>query len=484
MRLSTALLFGSAALALVGCIVKHDELGSAEQNAQPIDRLLIGKAAAYPADLEMQKRAPILESSMVERRKMAWEVIARTIEPVEIATAKPEPPPSSDLTLPLAASEAPGNLKLPRFQTWLAREEIAPMFTELFKGLAIPDRVTRAPFPDNAVEAIFPWNVQRATTLASFTQERLDKRKAELGTDLGAASLGKDPRVLMSPEYVKHLFDSYKKIIKCNATPSVAPAPGTTLTDPESSEAFAPCLAGEFPPGAVSIKTRWMPSTAPIPVFDTSAAMLRTRLGENGTFPENGDTQANPDATKAYSMQLAPGSESRLVAFHIVTKELRDWTWITVWWSPDPNSDFGADRPASFTGPWANYKMCVVTAYDEKDKAPGSGFPKTLADAIDAANEVGPATWCSNPYLETAAHAAKTNCIGCHQHGGTKETNDTILGNPDLFADNSRKRIRNDFPSDYAFTLEGGLELANEFKNRIEAISPTPKAPPGEEATH
>lgn len=468
MKLSTALMFGSAALALVACTVQGDDVGSQEQNAQPIDRLLIGKASAYPADVTMQKRASLLASSMFERRKMAWQVIERTIEPVAIATTKPLP----------EGAEIAENLTLPRFQTWLAREEIAPMFTELFKGLSPLDRVSRAPFPATAIEAIFPWNEQRATSLSSFTQARLDQRKAELATEAGVASLGKDPRVLMSPEYVSHLFNSYRKIINCKATPSAAPAPGTTPTDPESSEAFAPCLAGEFPPGAVSVKTRWMPSTAPVPVYDTSAAMLRTRLGENGTFPENGDTQATPDATQAYSMQVTPTSQSRLVAFHIITKELRDWTWITVWWSPDPNSDFGADRPASFKGPWANYKMCVVTAYDEKDTTPGNGLPKSLADAIDATNESGPATWCSNPYLETAAHAAKTNCIGCHQHGGTKETNDTILGNPDLFADNSRKRIRNDFPSDYAFTLEGGLELANEMKNRIEAISPAPKTPP------
>jgi hypothetical protein len=144
-----------------------------------------------------------------------------------------------------------------------------------------------------------------------------------------------------------------------------------------------------------------------------------------------------------------------------------------MWWSPTPNEDFGADRPASITGSFANYKMCVVTAYDEKDKAPGTGLPKSLADAINASND-GPATWCSNPFLETAEHSAKTNCIGCHQNGGTEETTDTILAQDAKFPDHARTRVRNDFPADYAFTTKGGLEIASEFKNRIEAISPTP----------
>jgi len=469
-KLSLALMLGSAALALAACTASNgDDIGSQEQNAQPIDRLLIGKAANYPADLTMKDKTARFEKSMAERRKMAWEVIERTIAPVAIDATKPQTP---------GGPEIAESLTLPRFQTWLAREEIAPMFTELFKGLSTLDRAGRVAFPAASVEAIFPWNVQRATTLSSFTQARLDQRKAELATDVGAASLGKDPRVLMSPEYVQHRFDSYGKIIKCKASEPASPAAGEAPPDPATSEAFAPCLAGEFPPGAVSVKTRWMPSTAPIPVYDTSAAKLRPFLAENGTWPENGDTQATPDAKQAYSMQVSPDSQSRLVAFHVITKELRDWTWITVWWSPDANTDFGADRPATMKGPWANYKMCVVTAYDEKDTTPGSGLPKSLAEAIDASNESGPATWCSNPYLESAAHAAKTNCIGCHQHGGTKETNDTILASGDRFPDNSRKRVRSDFPSDYAFTLEGGLELASEFRNRVEAVSPTPPKPP------
>jgi hypothetical protein len=473
---SVALILGSAALALAACTAATgDDLGSQEQNATPIDRLLIGKAAQYPADLEMRTKTALFQGSMAARRKMAWEVIERTVAPVAIsATARaPQAPSGPELD---AANAVATNLTLPRFQTWHAREEILPMFDRLFRGLEETNRAKRAPFSAQSIQDVFPWNVTRATSLASFTQERLNQRKAELASPEGVASLGKDPRVLMSPDYVQHLFESYSKVVNCKPSDPVDPTTGTPLVDPATSEAFAPCLAGEFPAGAVAVKSRWMPSSSPVPVYDTSAKKLRARLEENAAFPESGDSEADPDATQAYTMQVTPDMQSRLVAFHIMTKELRDWVWITVWWSKAPDTDFGADRPASLKGPWANYKMCVVTAYDEKDKAPGTGFPKTLANALDSANEAGPATWCSNPYLETFDHGAKTNCIGCHQHGGTRETSQTLIANGDLFPDNTRKRVRKDFPSDYIFTTEGGLELASEMRNRIEAISPTPAA--------
>lgn len=461
-----ALVLGSAVLALAACQATATDEDSQEQGATPIDRLLLGEASAYPADKALAQRSAELDSSMLERRKMAWGIIEKVITPVAIGGAAATPQPQT-------TNEVASAQKLPRFQTWHAREEVLPMFDRLFRGLSEADRASRAPFDEQAIAAVFPWNSTRATTLASFTQERLDQRKKELETPSGLASLGKDQRILMSPEYVTHLFDSYRQMLDCKTSDPLSPDSTETPKDPTTSSAFAPCLAGEYPSAAVALKTRWMPSTSPIPVHDTSANALRARIA-NGSFPEAGDgAPQNPDPSQVYTMQLTPDTTSRLVAMHIMTKELRHWVWITLWWSPTPNEDFGADRPASITGTFANYKMCVATAYDEKDPAPGTGLPPSLAAALDATKD-GPATWCSNPFLETAPDTANTNCIGCHQHGGTAETTDTIIAQDAKFPDHSRKRVRNDFPADYTYTTTGALEIASEFKNRIEAVSPTP----------
>lgn len=444
------------ALALAACTAAaSDGAGSEDQGANTIDRLILGQASDYKPDLTLAAKSDVFAASMSERRKMAWDVIQRVVDPVAVDSL-----------------QAP----IPRFQTWYSQEEILPMFDRLFRGLSPADQKARAEFTTDQINAVFPWNVTRATSLASFTQERLNQRKAEMATQAGEASLGLAPRVLMSPDYVTHLFQSYNQMFGCKPTAPVDPTTGAP-TDPTSSEAFAPCLNGEFAPGSVAVKSRWMPDTSPVPVYDTSAASIQARVSAGNddapaTYSDQGDSQANPTSDQAYTMQLNPTTQEHLVALHIITKELRDWVWITMWWSPDPNSDFGADRPASLTGIFANYKMCVVTAYGEGDQNPGNGMPQSLADAIAAGASGGPATWCSNPYLETADHAAKTNCIGCHQNGGTGETTDTILAQDAKFLDNSRTRVRPDFPADYAFTTTGGLDITDQFLNRVKAVSP------------
>jgi hypothetical protein len=434
-----------AAVALAGCAAAEAKLGATEDHATPIDRLIIGQASKYPADPTIAAKADLYASNMAERRKLAWSIVEKVLAPVRLESA-------------VTSTDGGAALELPRFQTWYSREDILPMFDRLFRALPDADKKARTPFSNEAIDAVFPWNATMATTLPSFTAERLEARRSELTTPEGLHSLGKGGRVLMSPSYVKHVLGSYRNALACTA-----------------GSRNESCLDGEFPPDAVAIKARWMPSSMTVPTFDTSGPALARTL-ENGTFqpvPKPGQ----PDATNAYTMRVSPDTTARLVALHIMTKELRDWVWITLWWSPTPNSDFGADRPATLGGAFANYKMCVATAFDERDPAPGSHFADrpSLAAALDAAAGTagdGPSTWCSNPYLEAHDNAARTNCIGCHQHGGTGLNEDLILSDEKRFPATSRKRVRATLPADYAFTLDGGIDLTSEMRSRVDALTP------------
>ena len=62
-------------------------------------------------------------------------------------------------------------------------------------------------------------------------------------------------------------------------------------------------------------------------------------------------------------------------------------------------------------GAWKNYKMCVVTAYNEADEAPWESFDETsLSEALRAVQEeAGAYTWCSNPYIEHGAGNSRSN---------------------------------------------------------------------------
>ena len=144
-------------------------------------------------------------------------------------------------------------------------------------------------------------------------------------------------------------------------------------------------------------------------------------------------------------MQLSNGNVYRLVGLHVITKELRKWLWVTMWWAPDGDGDFGADRPADLEADpiFRHYKMCVVSAHDERDPSQPPG-----------------PTWCSNPYLERGAGNTRTNCIGCHQHGGTSLAPETIIGDETRFPANGRTEVRANFPTDYSWALTREDNLA------------------------
>jgi hypothetical protein len=237
------------------------------------------------------------------------------------------------------------------------------------------------------------------------------------------------------------------------------------------------CLDGELPRDAVVIKADWrrIDFDATLPVYDTSGGRMAVRLRPDGTADWGpGDGIEDPAADSIYTLTLPNAANYRLAGLHIMTKELTHWVWITLWWSNDPDTDFGADRPAAIAalpGPWRNYKMCVATGYLEGDPDPRGGFTGSLGDALASVSHgPGTPTWCSNPYLEIGAGNADTNCIGCHQHGGTSITPEAIISEEALFPHHGRTRVRNNFFTDYSWAVQGGRgdDLAAVIQSEIE----------------
>ena len=216
------------------------------------------------------------------------------------------------------------------------------------------------------------------------------------------------------------------------------------------------CLAGEMPRDAVIIKADWRRQfqlNDLLPVFNTSGDRMTARFASESLWNEDGQQGPGPD--DIFTM-IVPSTMARfrLPALHVMTKELDHWVWITLWYSPFPDTDFGADRPATLTGPWRNYKMCVATQYLEGDPDPRGGFSGTLGDALAAVNRgTNEPSWCSNPYIELGPGNAATNCIGCHQHGGTDLTAESILADLPHFGST---RVRNNFFTDYSWAVKGG----------------------------
>jgi hypothetical protein len=216
------------------------------------------------------------------------------------------------------------------------------------------------------------------------------------------------------------------------------------------------CLSREMPRAAALVKAEWQrafPGDG-IAAYDTSAGALAAQLAAGAEWAPA--AVADPSPESIYTVQLPSGARFRMPALHLMTKELDHWLWITLWWSPAPDTDFGADRPraiAELPGPWRHYKMCAVTSYVEQDRDPRGGAAGTLGDALAATYRgAGGPSWCSSPYLEQGAGNAATNCIGCHQHGGTALRAEQILGGPAR----GSTRARNNFFTDYLWAVRGG----------------------------
>ena len=255
------------------------------------------------------------------------------------------------------------------------------------------------------------------------------------------------------------------------ATVDVAVTTGATplrsmlsVTRRSTRPPWTACLDKPFPIDAVIVKADYRRADfdMTMPSYATSATAMEARLDGDRSWAQ-ANAEVDPPASDIYTLTLPSGARYRLAALHVMTKELDHWQWITLWWSATPSDDFGADRNASIAAPWDNYKMCVVTAFEEGDASAGGGFDEThptLAEALSAVyGGQGSSTWCSNPYLELGDGNAATNCIGCHQHGGTSLLSEDVLS----FGDHGRTQLRNNFPADYSYVTTQGDALGQLF---------------------
>lgn len=462
-------------------------------------------------------------------------------------------PTCDQLTLPDGA-EVP---RIPRWQTWYGVEDLNRIFQYAYGSLNPEDKVARTPFSDDLIGAAIQYNntqIDRSTRwpLSRYTDAAmnlfgctLEQRSGESDEDYegrcaaarqsqfsGAAAPGGGIAALTySPAMVLHLMRNYGETLECK---------GDLLIDTwcdegpceEPADNFSTCFKAEFPadaghpwlvnvddpdsdnPGAglpaaggtVIMKATWarVGFGFDLPAFDTSADALRARIepgarglwdatGDRVHAAPQGDDPGYPGFDDIYTIKTASGAMYRLTGLHAMTKELRHWVWVSLWWSDEPDVDFGEDRPESFErlpGVWSNYKMCVVVDYMERDGQVLDRFADfpTLQAALEATTPIaGAPTWCSNPYIEHEAGNARTNCIGCHQHAGT--TYDEAINNgqfmpfdlaaviadesPNLSAlnrypSNGRVKRRNMFATDYSWAFSRLDDLTELIRTEVE----------------
>lgn len=442
------ILLGISVAAAAGCSASSQETEEAdaqEGELRPLERKAIGKAVDYPADRTLRTKLEQLEGSQKLRRAAAWKAVGRALTPIKVAdpTVKVDGQPAT----------------IPMFRTWYGKDDFERMFGKMYSDRTSVDRKARRPFTATDAKRAFEWN---ATSLGASSDKDYFERIRQVKEDTSVQGLGGNHRVAYSPAILSHLMGEYGTLAAC--LPKLEANAIKPEEEPASKTNFAPCFNAEFPADAALVKMSWYRANfgaerLPMPTYDTSATTIAAKMSgvsEQGGWGKGVGT-ADPDDKAIYTVNMSDGTKFRMPAMHLVTKELREWLWITIWWSDKPDDDFGADRPEEIKrlgGPWGNYKMNVSVSYEEKDPDPRGGFTGSLGDAIQASyTGVGKPSWVSNPYLEKGAPNAQSNCIGCHQHAGTNENSESILGQPEKFPSASRTKIRKNFPADYLWAV-------------------------------
>jgi hypothetical protein len=143
-------------------------------------------------------------------------------------------------------------------------------------------------------------------------------------------------------------------------------------------------------------KLALMSENGPIPVV---------KISEFHSFKLSKEEAAQVNAD--HGLNLKEGDYALLVAMHVSTREIDNWTWQTFWWSLDkPTIPAGARM--HIKAPFDRYQCAIGYSYMTDPHNPGS---LTLT--------------CYNPYLEAGFDNSvfvrpgqlgiESNCMSCHR---------------------------------------------------------------------
>ena len=344
-----------------------------------------------------------------------------------------------------------GAATVPRFQTWYAKDDFVRMWKKLYKDLGTDGRQgARAARDDGARRHL---RLERAHGRRRCRPGRPIATRStsrKLKTDDDWMAWAPATASSYSPAVMTHSFRQLRRACSTACRSCRRSRPMRRRLRETTSPT---CFDSEFPVGAAVVKAQWRRAEfgAKLPTFDTtrrrrcsSACRRATATGATAT------AQADPAADRIHTVRLTNGNVFRLVGLHVMTKELRHWLWMTMWWSDAPTATSAPTARRRSTRRLAQLQDVHRHRHDERDPAQPAG-----------------PTWCTNPYLEKGAGNARTNCIGCHQHGGIALKPEDILGDATTLS--RRRRAPScapTFPTDYSWALDRGDKLAPRHRGR------------------
>jgi hypothetical protein len=403
-------------------------------------RRLIQLPKNHPAAAISGEDLQHLKNSVKERRKYAWNIVAKVL-----------------------SKNFVDSWELPAWSTWYGVDDFRRIFDKLFFDLGKEGRAGQKRLSLQTIEQAETWNTNAINEV--WSEADYQKWKSSFDDVKQARGLSGLQRVYFDRPVLQHVIKNYPEIHKCRSHKVASPENRTE------------CFDQEFPFDAAIVKAAWVRADADssLPVYATDAqGLLRTFEAHHWVEQAERLQPSDDEIFVAKPSSNAPGyNKYWMPALHIMSKELPDWAWITLWWSDQPDADFGEDRPEfirALGGPWSNYKMCIAVDYEDHASLDDleNEYPSLVAALKSAAHYTAPFAWCSNPYIEKGQSNHRTNCIGCHQHGGAGVRPDTVIKDEKNFPDGGRRRVRESFPADYLWSFGvGEVGFANFIEDTI-----------------
>jgi len=175
-------------------------------------------------------------------------------------------------------------------------------------------------------------------------------------------------------------------------------------------------------------------------------------------------TYLNQHQDKGASSGFVSGDLALLVAMHVTSKEISNWTWQSFFWTPNPDaplapsSKFAADmRPSQLTGAASHYAVTTTYAMVWPNQ-PVSGGTNTGATPIIGFNpylEAGLSKFnTTNALNQNYQYGVQSNCMTCH----ALATATGSLGySADQYIDMKESRFINQVQLDFAWSIQGNI---------------------------
>jgi hypothetical protein len=160
------------------------------------------------------------------------------------------------------------------------------------------------------------------------------------------------------------------------------------------------------------------------------------------------------------------GDIAILVAMHVTTKEISNWTWQTFYWAPNPGTPYSPSsvlaaslRPSQLQGAASHYALS--TAYAEVlPNQPVTGGTNTGVTAMIGYNPYleatfGPAVFAGFPQSFNPAYqyGIQTNCMSCHALATAQPTPYTT----DQYVDMADTIFINTVQLDFAWSIQAAI---------------------------